>query len=110
MNQRRARLRAGSTWLRSPLTLRGGVIPAQAKRLERRIVAGVRYDVTVEPAETSADPDVGPVSTTLEAADKDAALDLAEASYRRRHPRVGKLRSTVVRRHAPAKPGTNIHR
>jgi hypothetical protein len=69
------------------------------KRPGRRIVDRVLYEVTVEPDDRRAHPDVPSASETVEADGKDAALNSAEMSYRRRYPRVGKLRLSVVRRH-----------
>lgn len=81
-----------------------GAIPDQTNGPGGRIVGTVLYNVTVEPADRQADPDIRPVSATIEADDKDAALNFAETSYRKRYPRVGKLRSSIVRRHPGGKP------
>lgn len=57
----------------------------------------MRYAVTVQPDDHRAYPDASVVNCTVDAGDKDAALEAAEASYRRSHPGVGKLRLHVVR-------------
>jgi len=57
----------------------------------------VRYAVTVEPDDHRAHPNASVVNSTVDADDKDAALEAAEASYRSSHPGVGKLRLRVVR-------------
>jgi hypothetical protein len=59
----------------------------------------MRYAVTVAPEPRVAHPDVPPVNSILEASDKDAALDQAERAYRRLYPRVGRVRTSVMRIH-----------
>jgi len=62
----------------------------------------MRYTVTVAPEPRVSHPDAPPVSSILEAADKDEALDRAERAYRRLYPRVGRLRTSVMRIHPRA--------
>ena len=57
----------------------------------------MQYAVTVQPDDHRAHPHASVVNCTVDADDKDAALEAAEASYRRTHPGVGKLRLSVVR-------------
>jgi len=57
----------------------------------------VQYAVTVQPDDHRAHPSAAIVHSTVDADDKDAALDAAEASYRQSNPGVGKLRLRVVR-------------
>jgi hypothetical protein len=57
----------------------------------------VQYAVTVEPDDHRAHPNASVVTSTVDAGDKDSALEAAEASYRRTYPDVGKLRLRVVR-------------
>ena len=57
----------------------------------------MQYAVTVQPDDHRAHPNASVVNSTVDAGDKDAALAAAEASYRRTHPGVGKLRLHVVR-------------
>ena len=57
----------------------------------------MRYAMTVEPQNRNADPNAAAVNSTVDADDKDAALERAEASYRRTYPNVGVLRMSVVR-------------
>ena len=66
-------------------------------RLSTRYARTVQYAVTVEPDDHRAHPKASVVNSTVDAGDKDAALEAAEASYRRTHPDVGKLRLRVVR-------------
>ena len=61
----------------------------------------MRYAVTVEPDDRFVHPSVPPVRTTIEADNKDAALDRAEAAYRNMYPNAGRLRIRVVRLRAP---------
>jgi hypothetical protein len=57
----------------------------------------VQYAVTVQPDDRRAYPNAAVVNSTVDAGDKDAALDAAEASYRQSNPGVGKLKLRVVR-------------
>ena len=57
----------------------------------------MQYAVTVEPEDRRGHPTASLVSSTVEADDKDAALEAAEASYRESHPGVGRLKVRVVR-------------
>ena len=66
------------------------------------------YSVTVEPDDRFVHPTAPPVRTTIEADDKDAALDRAEAAYRGMYPNAGKLRIQVVRLRAPL-PGQDAN-
>ena len=63
----------------------------------------MRYTVTVEPEDQNADPNARLARTIVDADDKDAALDKAEAAYRRMYPNVGKLRVSVIRLRPRAK-------
>ena len=57
----------------------------------------MRYSVTVEPENREAYPSLDMVRSIVDADDKDAALNSAEAAYRRRYPGTGKLNSRLVR-------------
>ncbi len=57
------------------------------------------YSVTIEPAIRSTELPV--VHSTVEAADKDAALAEAEAAYRREHPGTSRLTMHVLRMRDP---------
>lgn len=57
----------------------------------------MQYAVTVEPDDHRAHPHASVVNCTVDAGDKDAALEAAEVSYRKAYPDVGKLRLRIVR-------------
>ncbi len=61
------------------------------------MVGAVLYAVTVEPANRDVHRDVLPFRETVEAVDKDTALNSVESDFRRQHPNVGEIRSRVVR-------------
>lgn len=62
------------------------------------MVARLRYTVTIEPDAAHVDLlEARRVRTTIDAPDKDEALDRAEGAYRRMYPRAGKLTLTIVR-------------
>ena len=64
----------------------------------------VRYAVTVEPEVPLDHPDAPLARSIIDAGDKDDALEQAERAYRKLHPRVGNLKSSVVRVRPPQKP------
>jgi hypothetical protein len=64
----------------------------------------VRYAVTVEPEVRLDHPDAPVGKSIVDAGDKDDALEQAERAYRKLYPRVGKLRSSVVRVRPPRQP------
>ena len=57
----------------------------------------MKYAVTVEPAARVAYPEAPLVRATVDAEDKDEALDSAQSAYRRLYPNAGKLKVQVVR-------------
>jgi hypothetical protein len=56
----------------------------------------MKYAVTVEPGGCVAHPKAPRIKATIEADDKDEALDSAQAAYRRLYPHRGRLRVQVV--------------
>jgi hypothetical protein len=61
------------------------------------MVGGVRYAVAVEPHNRPANLGFPSMDGTVEADDKDAALNETERDYRRRYPGAGKLKVEAVR-------------